>query len=206
MIVKSSNFIISAVGKDQWPDDNLPEVVFSGKSNVGKSSLINALCNRKNLAYSGSTPGKTRMINFYDINGELRFVDLPGYGYSKASKQIAKGYSNLADDYFKERKNLRLIIQILDIRHDPTDDDIQMIHFLNKSEMPFVLVIGKCDKLSKAQSITRARKIAKMLIIDPDTPFILTSAITKRGIEEIWDVIEYYCFYEEEAEKERQKE
>ena len=92
MIVKNSSFIISAVGKEQWPDDDIPEVVFAGKSNVGKSSLINALCNRKNLAYSGSTPGKTRMINFYDINGKLRFVDLPGYGYSKASKQQSKIY------------------------------------------------------------------------------------------------------------------
>lgn len=198
MIVKNSSFIISAVGKEQWPDDDIPEVVFAGKSNVGKSSLINALCNRKNLAYSGSTPGKTRMINFYDINGKLRFVDLPGYGYSKASKQQSKIYGSLAEKYFKQRKNIKLVVQILDIRHDPTDDDIQMIDFLNDSGLPYIISVGKCDKLSKSQCMLSAGKIANMLNIQPDTPFIITSSTKRKGIEEIWDAITFYCFEEQD--------
>ena len=196
MLVKDSKFIISAARAEQWPDDDLPEIVFSGKSNVGKSSLINALCNRKNLAYSGSAPGKTRLINFYDVNGIIRMVDLPGYGFSKASKQISETYGKLAEQFLNQRTNIKLVIQILDIRHDPTDDDLQMIKFLNSSHLPFILSVNKCDKLSKSQSITRAGKIAKMLNIDPDTPFILTSSSTKRGIDEIWDAIDFYCFNE----------
>ncbi|HQM96787.1 MAG TPA: ribosome biogenesis GTP-binding protein YihA/YsxC [Clostridia bacterium] len=194
MLVKDSKFIISAARAEQWPDDDLPEIVFSGKSNVGKSSLINALCNRKNLAYSGSAPGKTRLINFYDVNGIMRMVDLPGYGFSKASKQISRTYGKLAEQFLNQRKNIKLVIQILDIRHDPTNDDLQMIDFLNSSHLPFILSVNKCDKLSKSQGITRAGKIARMLHIDPDTPFILTSSSTKRGIDEIWDAIDFYCF------------
>lgn len=194
MLVKDSKFIISAAKAEQWPDDDIPEVVFSGKSNVGKSSLINALCNRKNLAYSGSAPGKTRLINFYDVNGIMRMVDLPGYGFSKASKQISRTYGKLAEQFLNQRKNIKLVIQILDIRHDPTNDDLQMIDFLNSSHLPFILSVNKCDKLSKSQGITRAGKIARMLHIDPDTPFILTSSSTKRGIDEIWDAIDFYCF------------
>jgi len=198
LIVKDAKFVISAARPEQWPEDDLPEVVFSGKSNVGKSSLINALCNRKNLAYSGSSPGKTRLINFYEINDCIRMVDLPGYGFSKASKQVSSVYSKLAEQYFKKRKNIRLIIQILDIRHEPTEDDMQMIDFLNNSELPFILVINKCDKLSKTQCITKAGKIANMLKIHPDTPFILTSSLKKRGIDEIWHAIDFYCFDETE--------
>jgi GTP-binding protein len=200
LIIKDASFVISAVKAEQWPDDRLPEVVFSGKSNVGKSSLINALCNRKNLAYSGSTPGKTRLINFYDIDGRMRMVDLPGYGFSKASKQISKTYSKLAEQFLRQRQNIKLVVQILDIRHDPTPDDIQMIEFLNNSKLPFILSVNKYDKLSNAQSMTRARIIAGMLPIDPDTPFILTSSTTKRGIEEIWEAIDFYCFSEKEPE------
>lgn len=194
MLVKDSKFIISAAKAEQWPDDELPEVVFSGKSNVGKSGLINALCNRKNLAYSASAPGKTRLINFYEINGVMRMVDLPGYGYSKASKRETKLYGKLAERYLTERKNIRLIIQILDIRHDPTEDDLHMIEFLNTIGLPFVIAVNKCDKLSKSQAVNRARNIAGMLDIDPDTPFILTSVTAKRGMEEIWEAIDFYCF------------
>ena len=124
----------------------------------------------------------------------MRMVDLPGYGFSKASKQISETYGKLAEQFLNQRTNIKLVIQILDIRHDPTNDDLQMIDFLNSSHLPFILSVNKCDKLSKSQGITRAGKIARMLHIDPDTPFILTSSSTKRGIDEIWDAIDFYCF------------
>ncbi len=198
LIIKSANFIISAVSPKQWPEDGLPEIVFSGKSNVGKSSLINALANRKKLAYAGSTPGKTRMINFYDINGNLRFVDLPGYGYTKASKTEAGVYSKLAQEYFEKRENIRLVVQLIDIRHDPSKDDLQMIDFLISHEFPFVLAITKSDKLSRSQVHQRASKLANSMDISPDTPFVLTSSINKLGMEDIWDAIEFYAFGQDE--------
>jgi len=198
LIIKSANFIISAVSPKQWPEDGLPEIVFSGKSNVGKSSLINALANRKKLAYAGSTPGKTRMINFYDINGNLRFVDLPGYGYTKASKTEAGVYSKLAQEYFEKRENIRLVVQLIDIRHDPSKDDLQMIDFLISHEFPFVLAITKSDKLSRSQVHQRASKLANSMDISPDTPFVLTSSINTLGMEDIWDAIEFYAFGQDE--------
>jgi len=194
LLVKNSEYVTSAVDMEQCPADDLPEAVFSGKSNVGKSSLINALCNKKKLAYVGNTPGKTRMLNFFLLNGNMRFVDLPGYGFAKVSKEKRSSYSGLAEEFMQKRKNIKIVIQLLDIRHEPSEDDIQMIDFLNQTQIPFLISVSKCDKLSKAQYMKRAGEIVEKLRIDPDTPFILTSSETGQGIEEIWDAIEFYCF------------
>ena len=168
--------------------DNLPEIVFSGKSNVGKSSLINKILNRKSLARVSTKPGKTININFYKLKN-LRFVDLPGYGYAKVPFAEKKRWSELVEGYFSLQRKVPLIIQIIDMRHTPSELDFQMIDFLYQKKLPFIIVASKCDKLNKTQRTEREKNIKIELEKYPDIPVIYFSSVSGEGIDKIKNII-----------------
>lgn len=194
MKILSAEHEITAVRPAQYPELILPEVAFAGRSNVGKSSMINSLLNRKKLAYVGNTPGKTRQLNFYLVNNEFRLVDLPGYGYAKVSKSEKQSWSKLANTYFDTRKNLRLIVHLIDIRHKPSVQDKEMARWLIESGIPYAVCAVKCDKISKGQYNKHIKEILSVLALPAETPFVIYSSVNKDGIDELWEVIEYYLF------------
>jgi ribosome biogenesis GTP-binding protein YsxC/EngB len=151
MIIKKAEHVISAAGPSQYPNTVFPEIVLAGRSNVGKSSLINALVNRKNLARVGSIPGKTRLINFYNINDYMMLVDLPGYGFAKVSQAERESWGKLCETYLNTRKQIKAIIMIVDIRHEPTRDDKVMLQYIRESGKDYVIVANKADKLGKTE-------------------------------------------------------
>lgn len=192
MLIKSAEYELTAVKPQQYPEGDLPEAVFVGRSNVGKSSMINALCNRKSMARTSSTPGKTRQINFYNVNNELRLVDLPGYGYASVSKSEVVKWRGFIENYLTKRVQLKLVIQLIDIRHLPTKDDVEMFQWLKERDIPYCICGVKTDKISKLRYMENARKIINKLEPEPDTPFVLFSSQKNMGVNELWDVIEYY--------------
>jgi GTP-binding protein len=159
MKIISAEFVISAAKLNQLPATKLPEVAFIGRSNVGKSSLINSLCNRKSLAKTSSQPGKTRVLNFYRINDILHFVDLPGYGYAKVPDQIRSGWQRIIEGYLRERKNLKLGLLITDSRHDPTKLDVAMLEWLEYYSIPYGLILTKSDKVPRHKLQQRINEI-----------------------------------------------
>ena len=171
----------------QLPASDLPEIVFSGKSNVGKSSLINKLINRKSLARVSASPGKTATINFYRLP-EFRLVDLPGYGYAKVSKTEKQRWAELVEGYINQDRNISLLVQILDARHKPTQNDIEMLNFLLETERDFLVVCTKCDKLNKTET-EKQKKLFGELFEENEIPFIFFSATKGTGIEDIKDAI-----------------
>lgn len=189
MIVKNPKFEISAVGPKQYPKGNLPEVVLVGKSNVGKSSFINTMIGRKNLARTSNTPGKTRQINFYNIDDLFYFVDLPGYGYSKMSKKEKIISGNYIEEYLQKRENIALVVHLLDIRHQPTEDDLLMYDYILHSNLPFIIVTNKADKIAVTKVNAEVEKIKQTLGISYSTilPF---SAERKVYTEKVWEEIE----------------
>ncbi|HWP48593.1 MAG TPA: ribosome biogenesis GTP-binding protein YihA/YsxC [Candidatus Limnocylindrales bacterium] len=189
MKVKSATFIVSATNPSQYPRHSLPEIAFVGRSNVGKSSLINSLVEKKGLAKTSSTPGKTRLINFFNVNNLLCFVDLPGYGYAKAPKEVIAGWQSMIETYLLKRENLKGIVLILDIRHAPTPDDQTMKEWLDYHRIKTLIVATKADKLSKNQRISRLREIEKLLPIRPGESLISFSALTGEGKKEIWQAL-----------------
>ena len=189
MQVKNPKFEISAVSPKQYPNGNLPEIVLVGKSNVGKSSFINTMINRKNLARTSNTPGKTRQINFYNIDDMFYFVDLPGYGYSKMSKKEKIVSGNYIEEYLQKRENISLIILLLDIRHNPTEDDMLMYDYILKTNLPFIVLCNKADKIAVTKVDGEVNKIKEILGISYSTilPF---SSERKIYLENVWKEIE----------------
>ena len=157
--IQSADFVVGAVHRGDLPKDDLPEVAFSGRSNVGKSSLINRLTRRKKLARTSSTPGKTQELNFYRIDGKLYLVDLPGYGYVKGGVELRKRLGRLTEKYLGERPQLRAVIQLVDARHGPTSLDMVMIEWLQERGLPFLLIFTKADKLSRSQINRQLRQL-----------------------------------------------
>ncbi len=174
---------------NQLPKSDLPEIVFSGKSNVGKSSLINKILYRKSIARVSATPGKTTTINFFSLK-EVKFVDLPGYGYAKVSQSEKKRWAELVEGYFAQNRNISLIIQICDMRHSPSDDDIGMINFLYNNNYNFIIALTKLDKLKKTQQLDRLEKLKTELQNYPDISLFPCSSQNGQGIEEIRKAIE----------------
>lgn len=172
----------------QLPIADKPEITFAGRSNVGKSSLLNKLFNRKNLARVSSVPGKTVTVNFYNVDGE-RFVDLPGYGYTKIPKAEKQRFAELMEGYFQSGRDIRLVVQLIDMRHKPTADDMAMISFLKQFEISFAVVLTKSDKLKKKEYASQKELIINELG-NPDYPVIPFSSVTGEGVEEIKCVIE----------------
>lgn len=189
MNFNNAEFEFAAGKAAQLPNTDLPEVVFSGRSNVGKSSLINKLVNRKALARVSATPGKTATINFYKLK-DIRLVDLPGYGYARVSFSEKKRWADLVEGYFNADRNIRLVIQIVDMRHPPTKDDMDMINYLYQMDIPFVIVMTKSDKLNKTQRNNRLELLNDELSEFRDIITIPFSSVKGEGLEEVKRVIE----------------
>lgn len=184
-----AEFLLSGAQQSQWPSENLPEAVFAGRSNAGKSSLINALVNRKNLAYAGSTPGKTRLLNFYRIDQMVIFTDAPGYGYAKDNRSSAETFAKLMDPYFRHRANLKAMVLVADGRRKPNQDDILMCDYARQSHLAIIVAMTKCDKLSHSAMIANKRIIASELGISESQIFPCDS-LKKQGTEELFARIE----------------
>ena len=192
MIIKNPRFEISAVKANQYPKNELPEVVLVGKSNVGKSSFINTMINRKKLARTSSEPGKTRQLNFYNMDDKFYFVDLPGYGYSKMSKQVQVKVGEFIEYYLQHRKEICLIIFLVDIRHDPTQNDFLMYDYVIRSGLPCMILANKADKIAKTKVDDTAKNIQKQLNPIGDITTLPFSSERKVYSDEVWKIIESY--------------
>lgn len=172
------------------PDNDKPEIAFAGKSNVGKSSLINALMNRKSLARTSSQPGKTQTINFYNINDELYYVDLPGYGYASVSKEVKAKWGKLIERYLRNSKQLQCVFLLVDIRHAPSTNDVEMYEWILANGFYPIIIATKLDKIKRSQVQKNVKIIKEKLNVEPGIIIIPFSAQTKQGRDEIWDIID----------------
>ena len=191
MIIKNAELAAVAVKKSQYPPADKKEIAFAGRSNVGKSSLINLLLNRRNLARVSGSPGKTRTINFYEINGAFRIVDLPGYGYAKVSKSISQSWGDMIEAYLAGRENLVKVVQLVDIRHTPSAHDIQMYHWLNAYHMDGLVVATKADKVSRSEAAKNIAVIRKTLELKAEDLVIPVSALKRTGWDRLMEEIEH---------------
>lgn len=192
MIVKNPQFEISAVSPKQYPTNDLPEIVLVGKSNVGKSSFINTMINRKKLARTSSEPGKTRQINFYNIDNLFYFVDLPGYGFSKMSKKEQAQVGSFTDNYLQKRKQISLVVFLLDIRHKPTENDKLMYDYIIKSGLPFMIIANKADKIAVTKVDTAVELLQNSINPMKDATFLPFSAERKIYQDAVWEKLEKY--------------
>lgn len=198
--MKVNNVSLAAVGvkMSQYPDDKKPEIAFAGKSNVGKSTLINAMLGRRALARTSSQPGKTRTINFYNVEDILYFVDLPGYGYAKAPKSEIEQWGKMIDEYLNKRESLMGIVLLIDIRHDPGENDKMMYNWLKHYGYDIIIAATKMDKIKRSQIQKQVSNIKKALNINPEDKLIPFSGETKSGVEELWNAIEKVIGFQEE--------
>ena len=191
MIIKESSYAISAVREDQYPTDNLPEVALSGRSNVGKSSLINTLLNRKNLARTSAQPGKTQTLNFYLVNHDFYLVDVPGYGYAKVSQKKREQFGIMIQDYLETRANLQGLIILVDGRHEPTKNDVAMYNYALYLNIPILVVCTKIDKVKKSQQNQVLAILKQKLDLNHDNVDVVTfSSVQKLHVQEVWQWIE----------------
>lgn len=190
MKIKTSELEAVAVKRSQYPEDNMVEIAFAGRSNVGKSSLLNLITGRKALARVSGSPGKTRTINFYNINGSFRIVDLPGYGYAKVSKSVTENWGDMMEQYFSARHGLVKTVQLVDIRHEPSKQDIQMYEYLKHYGLDGLVVATKADKISRNQMNKNISVIRKALGMKPEDKVIACSALKRTGQDELLDEIE----------------
>jgi GTP-binding protein len=204
MIIRSSEFVISAVGPKQYPDEGYPEVALAGRSNVGKSSLINRMLLRKNLARTSSQPGKTQQLNYYRINEQLFFVDVPGYGYARVSKTEREAWGKMIEAYLRNRETLRLVILLVDVRHPPSALDRSMYDWLSHYGIPLCVVATKADKLSRNQLPKHAKQVRETLGMPKSQPLILFSSETGQGRDELWSLIEQSADLAEKSPSEPQ--
>ena len=192
----NADILLSATNKSHYPQDDIPEVALAGRSNVGKSSFINTMLNRKNLARTSGKPGKTQLLNFFNIDDKLRFVDVPGYGYARVSKKEREKWGKMIEEYLTSRENLRAVVSLVDLRHEPSADDVQMYEFLKYYEIPVILVATKADKIPRGKWNKHESMIKKKLDFDKTDTFIIFSSVNKTGVEEAWDAIFDYGFSE----------
>ncbi|MCE5263013.1 MAG: ribosome biogenesis GTP-binding protein YihA/YsxC [Deltaproteobacteria bacterium] len=186
MKILSAEFVLSAKEPAHYPPASLPEIAFAGRSNVGKSSLINALLNRKGLARTSNTPGRTQEINFFRVNERFNFVDLPGYGYAKVPESIRRQWGPMVETYLRVRETLHLVVLILDVRRDPSEEDRQLIQWLTFYRLPFLLVLTKRDKVSNNEFARQRNRIAAKITMSPETPLLSFSARNGTGKESLW--------------------
>ncbi|MCH4532447.1 ribosome biogenesis GTP-binding protein YihA/YsxC [Staphylococcus haemolyticus] len=186
------DLIISAVQEAQYPDTGLSEVALSGRSNVGKSSFINSMIGRKNMARTSQQPGKTQTLNFFNIDDQLIFVDVPGYGYAKVSKSQREKFGKMIEEYLTKRDSLKLVIQLVDLRHNPTEDDILMYNYLKHFDIPTLVICTKEDKIAKGKIQKHIKNIKEKLDLDPDDTIISYSSIQNTKQQQIWDLIANY--------------
>jgi GTP-binding protein len=189
MKITSAEFVISAVAPKQYPTDGLPEIALVGRSNVGKSSLLNKLMNRKGLARTSSKPGKTQTLNYFRVNQQLYLVDFPGYGYARVAKSIKEQWGKMIQTYLTQRKELRFILQLVDIRHAPSKDDIAMYDWCKQIGIPTVVVATKGDKIARGRWLQHTKVIRQQLNMRGDDTIIVFSAETGQGRDELWEEI-----------------
>jgi len=189
MKVTNAELIISAVKQEQYPTDHLPEIALAGRSNVGKSSFINKMINRKNLARTSSKPGKTQTLNFYLINENLYFVDVPGYGFAKVSKKEREAWGKMIETYLMSRDQLKAVVLIVDVRHNPTKDDVMMYEFLKYYHIPVIVVATKADKVPKGKWQKHLKSVKETLKMKPTDELVLFSAETGHGKDEMWGIL-----------------
>lgn len=192
MKIKNSEFVISAVGPAQYPEDGLPEIALAGRSNVGKSSLINKMLMRRNLARTSAQPGKTQTLNYYRVNaeaGELYYVDFPGYGYARVSKSQRQSWGKMIELYLRERTPLKLVLQLVDFRHPPSAEDQKMFEWLSHYGIPMCVVATKTDKVSRSQWPKHAKMIRQTLGMPGHVPLVHFSSETGQGRDELWSII-----------------
>ncbi|WP_066050167.1 ribosome biogenesis GTP-binding protein YihA/YsxC [Robertmurraya korlensis] len=192
MKVTSSEIVISAVKPDQYPVEPMPEFALAGRSNVGKSSFINKMLNRKGLARISSKPGKTQTLNFYIVNEVLHFVDVPGYGYAKVSKKEREAWGKMLETYLTTREQLKAVLLIVDLRHPPTADDVMMYDFLKHYEIPCIVIATKADKISKMKRAQHLRITKETLDLHPHDTIIQFSSETGEGKDKAWETIQSY--------------
>lgn len=192
MIIKNPKFEISAVKPSQYPNNDLPQIVLVGKSNVGKSSFINTMLNRKKLARTSSEPGKTRQINFYNIDEKFYFVDLPGYGFSKMSKQEQVKVGNFIEEYLSTCKNISLVVFLIDIRHEPTENDRLMYRYIVDTNLPCLVITSKADKIAVTKVNSAVTDLQEQLNPLKDLTFLPFSAERKIYSDNVWNFLEDY--------------
>ena len=192
----NADILLSATNKSHYPQDDIPEVALAGRSNVGKSSFINTMLNRKNLARTSGKPGKTQLLNFFNIDDKLRFVDVPGYGYARVSKKEREKWGKMIEEYLTTRDNLKAVVSLVDLRHEPSADDVQMYEFLKYYEIPVILVATKADKIPRGKWNKHESMIKKKLDFDKTDTFIIFSSVNKTGVEEAWNAIFDFSFLE----------
>ncbi|MFR8251882.1 MAG: ribosome biogenesis GTP-binding protein YihA/YsxC [Anaerovoracaceae bacterium] len=190
MKITKAELAAVAVKREQYPPEDMPEIAFAGRSNVGKSSLFNTMVNRRNFARVSGSPGKTRTINFFEINGAFRIVDLPGYGYAKVSKSLSKDWGPMMERYLESRKNLVKVIQLVDIRHQPSKQDVQMYEYLKYHGLAGIVVATKSDKISRNEAAKTSAVIRRTLGMKPEEPLIAVSSLKKTGYDRLIDEIE----------------
>jgi len=191
MKIKSAVFVTSATKPSQYPSHNRPEIAFAGRSNVGKSSLINKTLGVKKLVKTSSTPGRTQLINFFCINDRVYFVDLPGYGYAKVPVEVQKKWGPMVETYVKNRPGLRAVVVILDVRRMPNELDMDLMEWLTYYHIPQILVLTKADKLKRGKRMEQTRRIAQSLDVDLQS-MIVFSATTGMGVTELWGILDEY--------------
>ena len=187
MRILSAEFVTSATGPKQFPIDSRPQIAFAGRSNVGKSSVINALLHRKNLVKTSATPGKTQLINFFIINDAFYFVDLPGYGYSRVPYSVTDAWGPMIEGYLKDSPKLHAVVVLLDVRREPDERDIRLIEWLRQYDIPAIYAVTKADKLNRQEAERARRNILSRL--EMTEPVLLTSAKNGQGIKELWGEI-----------------
>ncbi|WP_278559523.1 ribosome biogenesis GTP-binding protein YihA/YsxC [Streptococcus constellatus] len=185
----NAEILLSAANKSHYPQDEIPEIALAGRSNVGKSSFINTLLNRKNLARTSGKQGKTQLLNFFNIDNQLRFVDVPGYGYAKVSKTERAKWGRMIEEYLTTRENLRAVVSLVDFRHEPSADDVQMYEFLKYYEIPVIVVATKADKIPRSKWNKHESVIKKRLDFDKNDDFLIFSSVNKDGLDAAWDAI-----------------
>lgn len=191
--IKKAEYVLSAAWKSQWPEESYPELCLAGRSNVGKSSFINTMLNHRGLAKVSSTPGKTRTLNFFNVNDALYFVDVPGYGYAKVNDAMKKSFGDIMDTYISERTTLKAMILLVDYRHKPTKDDVLMYQFVKHYDVPVIIVATKEDKLKRNDLQKNEKLIKETLGFDKQDTFIRFSSLNKKGIQETWNKIYELC-------------
>lgn len=192
MKVTKAEIVISAVKPEQYPSEPWPNFALAGRSNVGKSSFINKMLNRKNLARTSSKPGKTQTLNFYNINDLLYFVDVPGYGFAKVSKTEREAWGKMIEKYLTTSDKLRAVIQIIDLRHKPSEDDQLMYNFCKHYDIPVIIIATKADKIPKGKWEKHLKVVKETLSVDPNDPLIIFSSETGKGKDEAWSTIKQY--------------
>ena len=202
MVIKNVNLETVCGVTSKLPDNAYPEVAFAGKSNVGKSSLINALMNRKSLARTSAQPGKTQTINFYNINDAMYLVDLPGYGYAKVSEAEKEKWGKMIERYLQTSKQLKAVFLLIDIRHDPSANDRQMYEWMVYQGYAPIIIATKLDKIKRSQIQKQVKAIRVGLNVEPGTIIIPFSAETKQGRDEIWELVDSFVLPQEEAAEE----